>query len=62
MPLRKFVTEARLRPRAALQGGKLQIGAPHGNWQMVVIYRGKHDPVRMHCAPLACLGTQSPGA
>ena len=28
------------------QGGKLQIGAPHGNWQMVVVYRGKHDPVR----------------
>ena len=27
------------------QGGKLQIGAPHGNWQMVVVYRGKHDPV-----------------
>ena len=31
---------------ACVQGGKLQIGAPHGNWQMVVVYRGKHDPVR----------------
>ena len=30
---------------ALTQGGKLQIGAPHGNWQMVVVYRGKHDPV-----------------
>ena len=28
------------------QGGKLQIGAPTGNWLMVVVYRGKHDPVR----------------
>lgn len=27
------------------QGGKLQIGAPTGNWLMVVVYRGKHDPV-----------------
>ena len=45
-----------LRGWPLVQGGKLQIGAPHGNWQMVVVYRGKHDPVRsivlqngLHC-------------
>jgi peroxiredoxin len=27
------------------QGGHLQIGAPTGKWLLVVIYRGKHDPV-----------------
>ncbi len=27
------------------QGGHLQIGAPTGKWQLVVVYRGKHDPV-----------------
>ncbi len=30
---------------AVLQGGKIQIGAPTGRWQMIVVYRGKHDPV-----------------
>eukprot|EP00884_Botryococcus_braunii_P017470 jgi/Botrbrau1/4406/Bobra.105_2s0048.1 len=28
-----------------VQGGHLQIGAPTGKWQLVVVYRGKHDPV-----------------
>ena len=27
------------------QGGKIQIGAPTGRWQLIVVYRGKHDPV-----------------
>jgi peroxiredoxin len=27
------------------QGGKLEIGAPTGKWQMIVVYRGKHCPV-----------------
>ena len=40
------ISAIRLRPTVtSAQGGKLQIGAPHGNWQMVVVYRGKHDPV-----------------
>ncbi|EIE18663.1 hypothetical protein COCSUDRAFT_45149 [Coccomyxa subellipsoidea C-169] len=26
-------------------GGKLEIGAPTGKWQMIVVYRGKHCPV-----------------
>ncbi|KAK9904869.1 hypothetical protein WJX75_004327 [Coccomyxa subellipsoidea] len=28
-----------------VQGGKLEIGAPTGKWQMIVVYRGKHCPV-----------------
>lgn len=28
-----------------LKGGKLEIGAPTGTWQMIVVYRGKHCPV-----------------
>lgn len=27
------------------QGGKIQIGAPTGRWLLIVVYRGKHDPV-----------------
>ena len=26
-----------------LQGGKVEIGAPTGRWQLVIAYRGKHD-------------------
>lgn len=29
----------------ALQGGRVEIGAPTGRWQLVVVYRGKHDPL-----------------
>jgi alkyl hydroperoxide reductase subunit AhpC len=28
-----------------VQGGKIEVGAPTGKWQMIVVYRGKHDPV-----------------
>jgi hypothetical protein len=28
-----------------LQGGRVEVGAPTGRWQLVVVYRGKHDPV-----------------
>ncbi len=28
-----------------LQGGKIELGAPTGRWQMIVVYRGKHCPV-----------------
>lgn len=28
-----------------VQGGKLEIGAPTGKWQLIVVYRGKHCPV-----------------
>lgn len=27
------------------EGGRIEIGAPTGRWQMVVVYRGKHDPL-----------------
>ncbi|GAB4818094.1 hypothetical protein N2152v2_005140 [Parachlorella kessleri] len=27
------------------EGGRVEVGAPTGRWQMVVIYRGKHDPL-----------------
>lgn len=27
------------------QGGKIELGAPTGKWQMIVVYRGKHCPV-----------------
>ncbi|EFN59279.1 hypothetical protein CHLNCDRAFT_137609 [Chlorella variabilis] len=27
------------------EGGRVEIGAPTGRWQLVVVYRGKHDPV-----------------
>jgi hypothetical protein len=30
---------------ARVQGGRVEIGAPTGRWQMVVIYRGRHDPL-----------------
>lgn len=30
---------------SSAQGGKLEIGAPTGKWQMIVVYRGKHCPV-----------------
>ena len=29
----------------AMQGGRVEVGAPTGRWQMVVVYRGKHDPL-----------------
>ena len=40
---------------AALQGGRIEVGAPTGKWQLIVIYRGKHCPVsrsapQMHSA------------
>lgn len=28
-----------------LQGGRVEVGAPTGRWQLVVVYRGKHDPL-----------------
>lgn len=28
-----------------LQGGIIEIGAPTGKWQLIVVYRGKHCPV-----------------
>ena len=28
-----------------MQGGKIELGAPTGRWQMIVVYRGKHCPV-----------------
>ncbi|BDA49815.1 hypothetical protein COCOBI_14-4350 [Coccomyxa sp. Obi] len=28
-----------------VQGGKIELGAPTGKWQMIVVYRGKHCPV-----------------
>ena len=30
-------------PRA--QGGRVEVGAPTGRWQMILVYRGKHDPL-----------------
>lgn len=35
-------------PHAALpttEGGRIEIGAPTGRWQMIVTYRGRHDPL-----------------
>ena len=29
----------------AVQGGLMELGAPTGRWNMIVIYRGKHCPV-----------------
>lgn len=28
-----------------VQGGRIEVGAPTGKWQLVVVYRGKHCPV-----------------
>ena len=28
-----------------LQGGVIEVGAPTGKWQLIVVYRGKHCPV-----------------
>ena len=28
-----------------LQGGRIELGAPTGKWQLIVVYRGKHCPV-----------------
>ncbi|CAK0783480.1 hypothetical protein CVIRNUC_006679 [Coccomyxa viridis] len=28
-----------------VQGGKIELGAPTGRWQLIVVYRGKHCPV-----------------
>ena len=28
-----------------LQGGKIELRAPTGRWQLIVVYRGKHCPV-----------------
>jgi hypothetical protein len=44
---------ARLAPGRALphvtlpttEGGRVEIGAPTGRWQMVVVGRGRHDPL-----------------
>ncbi|CAL5220616.1 g2658 [Coccomyxa viridis] len=30
---------------STVQGGKIELGAPTGRWQMIVVYRGKHCPV-----------------
>jgi hypothetical protein len=30
---------------AIMQGGRVEVGAPTGRWQLVVVYRGKHDPL-----------------
>eukprot|EP00887_Chlorella_sp_A99_P005179 scaffold1.g5179.t1 len=27
------------------EGGRVELGAPTGRWQMIVVYRGKHDPL-----------------
>ncbi|KAL4437183.1 hypothetical protein ABPG75_004322 [Micractinium tetrahymenae] len=27
------------------EGGRVEVGAPTGRWQLVVVYRGKHDPL-----------------
>ena len=50
---------------AALQGGRIEVGAPTGKWQLIVIYRGKHCPVSrsalllMHCAHLGMPACQA---
>lgn len=31
--------------RIYLQGGVIEVGAPTGKWQLIVVYRGKHCPV-----------------
>ncbi|PRW58213.1 thioredoxin peroxidase [Chlorella sorokiniana] len=37
---------SKLKPGVALpHGGRVEIGAPTGRWQLVVVYRGKHDPL-----------------
>lgn len=28
-----------------IQGGVVEIGAPTGRWQLLITYRGKHDPI-----------------
>lgn len=28
-----------------MQGGVIEVGAPTGKWQLIVVYRGKHCPV-----------------
>ena len=28
-----------------VQGGVIEVGAPTGKWQLIVVYRGKHCPV-----------------
>ena len=28
-----------------MQGGVVEIGAPTGRWQLIIAYRGKHDPL-----------------
>ncbi|KAL6777567.1 hypothetical protein ACKKBG_A14775 [Auxenochlorella protothecoides x Auxenochlorella symbiontica] len=43
----------KLRPGVALphvtlpttEGGRVELGAPTGRWQLVVVYRGQHDPL-----------------
>ena len=32
-------------PRTRAQGGRVEVGAPTGRWQLVVTYRGRHDPL-----------------
>jgi AhpC/TSA family len=41
------------------QGGKIQVGAPTGRWLLIVVYRGKHDPVsRNYLAALQQIHTE----
>lgn len=35
------------------EGGRVEIGAPSGKWQMVVVVRGRHDNLDLtYCAAL----------
>ena len=38
-----FISTAGL--QLVMQGGRIELGAPTGRWQMIVVYRGKHCPV-----------------
>ena len=38
----------------ALQGGRIEVGAPTGKWQLIVIYRGKHCPVSRSALHMPC--------
>ena len=43
--LLKHVLTGCLHVEAGVQGGVIEIGAPTGKWQLIVVYRGKHCPV-----------------
>ena len=45
---------------AHMQGGRLQIGAPTGTGLMVVVYRGKHDPVSCELLSLCSRHRRAP--